>query len=314
LRLILSLLVVAATVQGVVTFYEYARHANLNLYTSEVNQAVSQTYYFNFGTQFRPAGLLPDPDSLGNILALALPLAFVLALGASTRMARFAWVACAAVIAVALTLSFSRASWIGAAAGIVLALIALPPRGRARGLLGASVLLVVTVVIGLAIGGGSLTERFASIENPTARTVRTAQGDEERKRVWSAALAIASAHPVVGVGMGRLQEHLSEHLGGAHEGVHAQSVYLQFLAQSGAVGLLALLLLVGHAATGVWRGFRSERLFMAGVGGAVVAMLIGWTTDTTARYTCVSVVLAFLLGAAMAQHWTTENDATPLGT
>jgi fucose permease len=53
---------------------------------------------------------------------------------------------------------------------------------------------------------------------------------------------------------------------------------------------------------------------MAGVGGAVVAMLIGWTTDTTARYTCVSVVLAFLLGAAMAQHWTTENDATPLGT
>jgi hypothetical protein len=41
---------------------------------------------------------------------------------------------------------------------------------------------------------------------------------------------------------------------------------------------------------------------MAGVAGALVAVLVGWTTDTTARYTSVSVTIAFLFAAAMAQH------------
>lgn len=302
LRFLLSCVVAAATIQGLVAFYEYARHANLDLYSSEVNQTVSSSYFFNFGNTFRPSGTLPDPDSLGNVLALACPLAFVLALSASSMLERLAWVVCAGIVTVALTLSFSRMSWIGGAAGVAVVVAALPSPRRLSALAAVCALLAVTVTVGLAIGGHSLSERFNSIENPTARTNRTAQGDKERERIWSAALAIASQQPLVGTGTGRLQEHLSEHLGASVEGLHAQSVYLQFLAQSGIAGLLALLLLVAHALTGVIAGMRRQRMLLAGVGGSIVAILLGWTTDTTARYTSVSVIIAFVFAAAMAQH------------
>jgi O-Antigen ligase len=302
LRLLLSLLVIAAAFQSLIVFYEYSHHANLNLYSSEVNQAVSKTFYYNFGSDFRPSGTLPDPDSLGNLLAVAFPLALVLALSESRVVLRLAWGACAAMIVIALTLTFSRASWIGAAAGAVVVVALLPPRARLPALAGTGALLAMTVIVGLSIGGTHLSERFASIENPTARTNRTARDDEQRKQIWSAALAIASANPAVGTGMGRLQEHLSEHLGASSEAYHAQSVYFQFLAQSGVLGLLALALLIGHSAMGVVAGLRRERLLMAGVAGAIIAMLLTWTTDTTARYTGISVVLGFLLAAAMAYH------------
>ncbi len=302
LLFLLSLLVVAATVQGLIVFYEYARHSNLNLYSAEIDQAVAKSYFFNFASSFRPAGTLPDPDTLGNLLALGCPLALVVALRASSRIVQLAWAACAIVITVALTLTLSRANWLGAGAGVVVALVALPPRVRLRGLIGVGVLLAMTVVIGVGVGGSKLRERFASIEEPTARTVRTAQGDRERRLIWSAALTTASVDPVFGVGMGRLQEHLSEHLGASREGLHAQSVYFQFLAESGVAGLLALLLLLGRSGTGVLAGRRREPMLMAGVGGGAIATLIPWITDTEARYTSVSVTVAFLLGAAMAQH------------
>ena len=302
LRFVIAMLVLAATAQGLIAFYEYARHANLNLYSSEVNETVSQHYFFSFANSFRPAGTLPDPDSLGNMLALACPLALALAVEASTRLLRLTWAACALIITVALTISFSRMSWIGAAVGVVLVLALLPGRRRLAASAGIVALLLATVLIGLSVGGAHLRERFSSIENPTARVNRTAQGDKEREQIWSASLATAYAHPAVGVGLGRLQEHLSENLGASKEGLHAQSVYFQFFAEAGIAGLLALALLLAHAATGIFAGLSRERLLMAGVAGAFVAVLLGWITDTTARYTSVSVMIAFLFGGAMAQH------------
>jgi O-antigen/teichoic acid export membrane protein/O-antigen ligase len=302
LRFVLSMLVLAATTQGLVAFYEYAAHANLNLYSSEVTETVSQHYFFNFASNFRPAGTLPDPDSLGNILALACPLVLILTLDAPSRALRLTWGACALVITVALTLTFARMSWIGAAAGVLMVLALLPRRRRLVAFASIAALLIVTVLVGLSLGGTDLRERFSSIQNPTARVNRTAQGDREREQIWSSALETASSHPAVGVGLGRLGEHLSEHLGASHEGLHAQSVYFQFLAEAGALGLLALLLLVGHAATGIVAGLRRGGILMVGVAGGFIAVLLGWITDTTARYTPVSVMIAFLFAAAMAQH------------
>jgi O-antigen/teichoic acid export membrane protein/O-antigen ligase len=302
LRFVLAMLVLAATAQGLIAFYEYARHTNLNLYSSEVNEAVSQHYFFSFASGFRPAGTLPDPDSLGNILALACPLALALAVEASTQLLRLAWATCALIITVALAISFSRMSWIGAAVGVLLVLAVLPGRRRLAASAGTVALLLATVLIGLSVGGAHLRERFSSIENPTARVNRTAQGDKEREQIWKASLATAYAHPAVGVGLGRLQEHLSENIGASKEGLHAQSVYFQFFAEAGIAGLLALALLLARTASGIFAGLSRERLLVAGVAGGFVAVLLGWITDTTARYTSVSVMIAFLFGAAMAQH------------
>jgi O-Antigen ligase len=307
LRLILALLVLASSIQALVAIYEFATHANLNLYSSELSQTVSRRYFFSFGADFRPAGTLPDPDALGNILAVALPLTLVVGLTTQRRVLQLFWAACGLLIGVGMVLTFSRMSWVGAGAGLLVVLIAVPGRSRLPALLSVGALVAATVLIGISIGGKNLSERIASIQNPTARTNRTARGDQERKQIWDSALSTASANPVFGTGLGRLQEHLSEHLGASAEGLHAQSVYFQFLAESGIAGLCGLLLLVGHAFTGALAGFRRERMLTAGAAGALLAMLITWTTETAPRYTTVSVTLALLVGAAMAQHVSRER-------
>ncbi len=115
----------------------------------------------------------------------------------------------------------------------------------------------------------------------------------------------------MGIGLGRLQEHLSEHLGARAEGLHAQSVYFQFFAEAGVAGLLALALLLAHTAGGIIAGLRSSRILVAGVSGAFIAVLVGWTTDTTARYTSVSVMIAILFGAAMAHYKRPADEPVP---
>jgi len=302
LRFVLSMIAVAAALQGVIAVYEFARHVNLDLYSSSVGQAVTQSYFFNFGTLFRPDGTMSDPIALGDMLAVASPLALGLALSAKVWRERLWWAACAVMIAIGLVLSLSRASWIAVIVGMVVAVVALPPRWRLTAAAAVAGLLIAAGAIGLALGGHSLEARFNSITDPTAKVNRTSATDRLREQIWHSAYLLAESQPVVGIGFGNLEGELSEHLSAAPPGYHAHSVYLQFFAEAGIVGLLALLLIVGHAGTAVLSAFRSERLMMAAITGAMVAMLITWVTDTSPRYTSVSATLAFLLGAAMARR------------
>ena len=166
---------------------------------------------------------------------------------------------------------------------------------------------VAVVVIGLSIGGAGLNARFNSISDPTSRVNSTYQGDRERELIWSAAEAVVRQHPIAGTGFGKLEPALGQHLAGAPAGLHAHSVYLQFLAEAGLAGLLALLLLVGHAAVSIVVALgRRERTLLAGALGALSAVLVAWLTDTSVRYVALSVPVAFVLGAGMAQRWRTD--------
>jgi O-antigen ligase len=302
LRLVLGCVVISTALQSALALYEFSRHVNLDLYRSDVGVAVTQDYFFNFGRDFRPSGTLPDPIALGNLLAIACPLA--VGLGVRVRgAAQLAWAAAAILIVVALILSFSRMSWIAAAVGIVVTLLALPANRRLPTVAGVAVVLLAATAIGLVAGGSSLHERFDSIQSPTSRVNRTYQGDLLRQRIWSASLGVARANPVFGTGFDRLQPELSQHLGEAPTGLHAHSAYLQFLAEAGILGLLALLLVMGHAGVSLIVALGRERTLLAGVLGAFVAMLVTWTTDTSIRYTSVSALLAVVLGAGIAQRW-----------
>jgi O-antigen ligase len=297
LRVVAWSLVASATIQGVIAIWEFRTGHLLNLYSTAGNNVFGSSYFFSYGTANRPTGSLYDPISLGNILALAIPVAMVLAATARTTTARLIALSAALVIGIGLTLSLSRMSWIGAAAGVVVTILFLPSPHRWRAALAALALAAAAVFLAVGFAHGSLGERFSSIFHPTSRTVRTAQGDQQRVELWRAGLTTAEAHPIHGVGLGNLLPLLAHRVGGLGPQSHAQSTYIQILGEAGIAGGLALLLLLSGLGRDLLRGLRRERSLYAGLAGAFAAMLITWLTDYTLRYAVVATTFAVLFGA-----------------
>lgn len=151
----------------------------------------------------------------------------------------------------ALVLSFSRGAWLGAAAAAG-TMVVFWPRRRLLGLtLGVAAL---GLVVGLLRAGAlpaSVAARFDAIGEVTqvfsARDVRGEQIEEanfsllERIAHWQAAVAMADANPWLGVGLGNWDAAYPDFslinwrapLG------HAHNIYLNVLAETGLVGLLA---------------------------------------------------------------------------
>jgi O-antigen ligase len=297
LRVVLWAFLLAATIQGGLAIWEFRSGHLLNLYGSAGSQVFGTDYFFGYGSKNRPIGSLFDPISLGNVLALACPLAIVLVATARSLAAKLVAAAGGIVVAVGLTLSFSRASWIGAAAGCLVAIMLMPPATRRVAVIPS--LAAVAAVAALAIGGsgGALSSRFSSILNPTGPGVRTAQGDRERVNAWNVALATAAGAPVFGVGFGDLLPRLESGVPGSAAASNAQSTYLQVLAEAGGVGAFALILLLLALGRDVTASLRHRRMLAAGLAGAFTCMLICWFTDYTIRYTSVAVMFAVIMGA-----------------
>jgi O-antigen ligase len=290
-------LVASGTVQAALAIWEFRTGHVLNVYSSAGTDVFGADYFFAFGKESRPTGSLYDPISLGNILALACPIALVLAATARTTTARLLALTAALVIGVGLTLSLSRMSWIGALAGASVAIVLLPSPHRWRATVATLGLAAVAAFLALGFAHGSLNERFSSIFHPTSRGVRTAQGDRQRVELWRAGLATAEAHPIAGVGLGNLLPHLAHRVGGVGQQGNAQSTYIQVLGEAGAAGALALLLLFGGIGRDLVRGLRRERVLYAGLAGALAAVLVTWLTDYTVRYAVVATTFAVLFGA-----------------
>jgi O-antigen ligase len=290
-------LVACGTIQAVLAIWEFRTGHLLNLYASSGNNVFGANYFFSYGVENRPTGSLYDPISLGNILALTCPLALVLSTTARTATGRLLALAALLLIGVALTLSLSRMSWIGAVVGLGLAMILLPSGQRVRASMTVLAVAVAVVFLPLGFTHGSFGQRFSSIFHPTSKSVRTAQGDRQRVELWRAGLATAEAHPIIGVGLGKLFPHLAHRVGGLGPQSHAQSTYLQVFAEAGAAGALALLLVFVGLGRDLARGLRRERALYAGLAGALATVFVTWLTDYTVRYAVVATTLAVLFGA-----------------
>lgn len=305
--IVATFLVASATVQAVLAIWEFRSGHQLDLYRASATSSFGSDYFFNFGTAYRPAAALPDPISLGHVLAISLPLAGALAVSCQTLARRLAFICAGGLIALALALTFSRMSWIGASLGILVTLWALPARRRTMALAGTAAVVAIVAAVALAYGGASLRTRFASVANPTARTVATAEGDRERLALWQAALTVAGGHPVFGVGFGEIRPALAAHASGVKPGTTAHSTYLQVLAETGVVGALALVLLLVGTARDLVRGFLRQRLLAAGLVGSFAALLACWTTDYTVRYPQVAALVAVLFGIAAGLARSTDQ-------
>jgi O-antigen ligase len=306
LRIVLCIVVAAAGVQAALAIWGFKTGQRLNLYNATGASALSSQDFFNYERGTRPSGAMPDPISLGNVLALACPLAIALANEARSRLAALTLLGAGGLIAFGVALTLSRMSWIGAAVGIVVTVVLLPPRARLRTAVAVACLLAVVVQLAVVFGGAALDERFISIREPTSRVTSTAGGDKLRIELWQAAIDVAEDHPVFGTGYGKLVPELGKHTGGVAPGGHAHSVYLQFLAEAGIAGALALLLVLTGVMRDLGRGLRRERdgdlrTLRAGMAGSLACVMVVWLTDYNVRYTQVGAIVAVLFGAAAAQ-------------
>jgi len=218
------------------------------------------------GTHFRAYGTFEQPNPYAGYLGLIWPVAAGLtwermqAAGGRMKLSfilhplSFMLVTITALCLIGVYVSFSRGAWIGAAtAGMAMAMFL--PR---RWWVGAG-------LVGLAIALGFGLYRAGLVPTPIAN--RFAEASEfigvsdvrgvnlndvnfaliERLAHWQAALNMAQAHPWLGVGLGNYGAAYPQYrlffweipLG------HAHNIYLNVLAETGAVGLVTYVILWG---------------------------------------------------------------------
>ncbi len=292
--------VASACVQAALALWENTTGHRLSLYGNAGLQTFAGgNYFFGYvGGTTRPPGAFYDPISLGNMLAISVPLCAGLALYYG-RIRR--WVpTCIAVLSAALIvagleITLSRMSWIGAVAGIIVAAVLLPPAQRRRVLPGLVIAIGAAAVLGLFGGHSPVLQRLGSITHPLNES-GTANEDVLRVDVWNQALSVAEHHPVAGVGFGGLVKILSSQFAPAGLQSQAQSTYLQVAAEAGLLGIAGLLAVLWAALSDLGRLFRADRLWAAVLAGSFVAMLVCWLTDVTIRYSGVAVYMGMLFG------------------
>lgn len=252
-------------------------------------------------TRFRAFGTFGQPNPFSAFMGLSLPLA----LGMGWGHARLAWarwqagwlaaaIRSAAVVAIyavgaalilgGLVTSWGRGAWLGFAAALgVMAVFA--PRRRWLGLavlaggllLGTGLWLSGLVPAGIAARVSNTLDEFVGfgdvrgvfITNENFSTV-------ERLAHWQAALNMASAHPLIGVGLGHYETAYSGYALARwpHALGHAHNDYLNLLAETGIIGLAAAL--TGWALIVVWtiRALKARSFVLHGL---ALGLLGAWT-------------------------------------
>ena len=219
------------------------------------------------GRFFRAFGTFGQPNPFGGFMGIALPLALMCAalnlrqiwlnLLARRRIAlsRIVLLAvssgAAAMIAAALLASWSRGAWLGMGVALGVMTIAAPKRLVNGILLALALAAVLSAMWSAGLLPRSVVNRVttAATDLFTISDVRGVDATPtnfaviERLAHWQAALSMAQDAPVFGIGLGNYAAAYDEHrlinweapLG------HAHNLYLNFLAETGALGLAAYL-------------------------------------------------------------------------
>jgi O-antigen ligase len=238
----------------------------------------------------RIAGALEGPNQLAGYLDVALPVLIARALLHRDR------VLVGVILLAALTdvLTISRAGIIGAAIGVAVVLVVLRPIGgaawRFAGVVAFAAVLAVVIALRAGVPAG-----YFSLDQAT----QSADHLANRSQLWHAAIALWRTSPVVGVGAGNYELDLAEvGLGGVR--THANSVYLQSLAEGGIIGLAATLALFGVTIVTLARsGVR--RPLVVGALGAASALAAHQVFDDLFFFPKVASAYWLVVGVAVAE-------------
>ena len=240
------------------------------------------------GILIRATGTFSNPNLLAAFLVLLLPFALLAAVCVDERTARTAIVVLVVTGYGALLTTFSRAGYVAAAAGLLVLGGAywLAPRladraqRRLFAALGAVALLAAAGVIwAVSRAGNSLGVRG---------------------QAWEAALQLAADNPL-GVGLGRSGAVISATAPGERVFVHAHNLWLNWLVETGPLGLLAMTAVAVVALSCAARAARAKSV----IGTVGLASLTGFflasMMDHPANLDRIDVLFWCVLAVVMAE-------------
>ncbi len=268
------------------------------------------TLPFEFTRSFSTYG---NPDLLGGLLVLALPVAAAMALSESSRLWRTVyWVATFMLCAVMIT-AFTRGAWIGGFVAVCALLFAVW-RARPRlqvldwGFAGLSVLAVIAIIV-RSLSNPNQVLNFA------ARFTSIFQFNEgsaaSRFQIWQAAINAIRMEPIFGFGADTFRlvfpftktEAYVQQVGYLSVADNVHNYPLQLMAGIGIPGFLIMYGLIGYAlVSGARFAFPKDmgaaRLLQAGLWAAVLGYVVhlifglSVTGTTVIMWTVMALVLA----------------------
>jgi O-antigen ligase len=254
----------------------------------------------------RVAGPLEGPNQLAGYLETALPLLILSPLLLGRSFASLRWVAIAAAM-MALVLSQSRSGIAVAILGYGIAWL-LDRRSARAALLP----FVVGTGAGLSIAlfwyWGATHDVMETLSNLFRLVLpRSPGGVGTRNELWVAAWTLFVQHPITGVGAGNF-EFLLPSVGLPNVQTHANSLWLQTLAEQGLVGFAALIALVAvvlrECIAGLRRSWLCQAAFIASV-----CLLLHQVFDDLLFFPKIGLLWWLLLGAAAGAMATVKATA-----
>ncbi len=247
----------------------------------------------------RIAGALEGPNQLAGWLEVTIPV--LLARNLLHRDGRLA----AVLVLAALTelLTFSRAGIVATlfAAGIVLILMRTP---RAVGMRFALATIVAVGVLSLVALKAGLPPRYFSLD----QVPQQADHLGNRALLWQAALDLWKSSPIVGVGAGNYEFDLAR-VGLNDVRTHANSIYLQSLAEGGIV-MLGVTIATFLTAIVVLARSAVRRPVVVGMLAATAALAAHQIFDDLFFFPKVGSMYWLILGVAVAEIAAHELFAT----
>ena len=238
----------------------------------------------------RIAGALEGPNQLAGYLDVALPVLVARALVHRDRVLLLV-IALAAATDV---LTISRSGIVGAALGVVVVMLVLRPFTSTAWRFAGAAALLVAIGIGIALRAG-VPAGYFSLDQATSSSDHLAN----RGQLFRAAIALWKTSPIVGVGAGNYELDLAE-VGLTGVRTHANSIYLQSLAEGGVVGLAATVALFAVTmAVLALSGVR--RPLVVGALGATAALASHQVFDDLFFFPKVASAYWLLVGVAVAE-------------
>ncbi|NOZ86446.1 MAG: hypothetical protein GXP49_09265 [Deltaproteobacteria bacterium] len=213
------------------------------------------------------------------------------------------------LFAAELVVTYVRAAWMGMAAAVFFLGMA---KGR-RWLL--------AMILGGAVLFGAVCEFSPSIESKLKVTFDSKYpANRQRLFLWARSLEMFADHPVFGIGWGNYQKVCPEYIDKVDPKFpfkfRSHNLFLNHLAETGLVGLLALLFLFFKIFSSLYScvkrsgqgGCPGYRLCM-GMLAAMIAFVIGSITTDAYYNGDVSFVMWFLLGQALGARTDSDDPA-----
>ncbi|HEY1291733.1 MAG TPA: O-antigen ligase family protein [Chloroflexota bacterium] len=157
--------------------------------------------------------------------------------------------------------------------------------------------------------GGAAATPPAAVEMEPRSDLTSGLPPVPRADLWRAALQILEQHPLLGVGPDNFRHIYGTYLGLPtwDDRVHANNLYLELLADVGALGALAFGVLVAIPIVGLVRGLGSSEssptraLLIAGLVASLLAYFLHSGLDSFLEFTPVYMLFWIILGMSAAQ-------------